>query len=100
MHPDPRNVLSASSLLDSGGPVAPFPERHVPELRRGLDAGLVEGRQVETVLLTHGHLDHAKDLDFLAAWEAGVDIFLPTDLMPYVVDHLRAGTRYGTSRGR
>jgi ribonuclease Z len=65
---------------------------HVPELRCGLDAGLVEGRQVETVLLTHAHLDHAKDLDFLAAREAGVDIFLPAELMSYVVDYLRATT--------
>ncbi|MGW4474720.1 hypothetical protein ACWENQ_34060 [Nonomuraea sp. NPDC004354] len=30
---------------------------HVPELKLALDAGLAEGRQVDTVLLMHTHLD-------------------------------------------
>jgi ribonuclease Z len=65
---------------------------HVPELKLGLDAGLVEGRQPATVLVTHTHLDHAKDLDFLAARPGGVDIYVPADAWDYVDRHLRATT--------
>jgi hypothetical protein len=35
---------------------------HIPELRCSLDAGLREGRQVDTVFLTRTHHDHSKDL--------------------------------------
>jgi ribonuclease Z len=65
---------------------------HIPELKLALDAGLVEGRQVDTVLLTHTHLDHSKDLDFLATRSTGVDIYVPEDALPYVRDYLRATT--------
>lgn len=65
---------------------------HIPELGCALDAGLPEGRRVETVLLTHTHLDHAKDLDFLASRDGGVDIFVPAAALPYVSDYLRAST--------
>ncbi|MDF2710404.1 MAG: hypothetical protein K0R62_6056 [Nonomuraea muscovyensis] len=65
---------------------------HVPELRLALDAGLVEGRQVDTVLLTHTHLDHSKDLDFLATRPTGVDIYVPEEALPYVRRYLRATT--------
>ncbi|WP_331769897.1 MBL fold metallo-hydrolase (plasmid) [Embleya sp. NBC_00888] len=63
---------------------------HIPELRCSLDAGLCEGRQVDTVFLTHTHHDHAKDLDFLAAKPGGPDIYLPADAVPYVESYLRA----------
>ncbi|MEV0384886.1 MBL fold metallo-hydrolase [Nonomuraea sp. NPDC050643] len=65
---------------------------HVPELKLALDAGLVEGRQVDTVLLTHTHLDHSKDLDFLATRSTGVDIYVPDEALPYVRAYLRATT--------
>lgn len=65
---------------------------HVPELKLALDAGLAEGRQVDTVLLTHTHLDHAKDLDFLATRESGIDIYVPEPSLPYVRAYLRATT--------
>jgi ribonuclease Z len=55
---------------------------HVPELRCSLDAGLAEGRQPETVLLTHAHADHAADLAYLAARSGGVDIHLPAESVP------------------
>lgn len=55
---------------------------HLPELRCSLDAGLAEGRQPETVLLTHAHADHAADLAYLAARPAGVDIHLPAASLP------------------
>ncbi|WP_432827656.1 MBL fold metallo-hydrolase [Dactylosporangium sp. CA-092794] len=64
----------------------------VPELRLGLDAGLVEGRQPETVLLTHTHLDHVKDLDFLAVRPGGVDLYVPADALEHVRSYLRAAT--------
>jgi ribonuclease Z len=63
---------------------------HIPELRCSLDAGLCEGRQVDTVFLTHTHHDHSKDLDFLASNASGTDIYLPADAMPYVESYLRA----------
>ncbi|WP_431676929.1 MBL fold metallo-hydrolase [Kitasatospora sp. KL5] len=63
---------------------------HIPELRCSLDAGLCEGRQPDTVFLTHTHADHAKDLDFLAAKASGVDIHLPAAAVPYVESYLRA----------
>ncbi|MEV1000992.1 MBL fold metallo-hydrolase [Nonomuraea sp. NPDC050202] len=70
---------------------------HIPELKLGLDAGLAEGRQVDTVLLTHTHLDHAKDLDFLATRPAGVDIHVPEQALPYVRHYLRATTELNQS---
>jgi ribonuclease Z len=63
---------------------------HIPELRCVLDAGLAEGRQAETVFLTHTHHDHSKDLDYLSARPAGVDIHLPAAAVPYVAAFLHA----------
>lgn len=63
---------------------------HLPELRCSLDAGLCEGRQVDTVFLTHTHHDHAKDLDYLAAKDSGADIYLPAPAVPYAQAYLRA----------
>ncbi|MEU0392176.1 MBL fold metallo-hydrolase [Streptomyces sp. NPDC006208] len=63
---------------------------HIPELRCSLDAGLCEGRQVDTVFLTHTHHDHSKDLDHLAAKASGADIHLPAAAVPYVETFLRA----------
>ncbi|MEV4319657.1 MBL fold metallo-hydrolase [Actinocrispum sp. NPDC049592] len=65
---------------------------HVPELRCALDADLVEGRQVDTVLLTHTHHDHVKDLDFLAA-KAGTDIYLPAAALSDTRAYLDASLR-------
>ncbi|NUU23920.1 MAG: hypothetical protein HOV68_20820 [Streptomycetaceae bacterium] len=66
---------------------------HIPELRCALDAGLCEGRRVDTVFVTHTHHDHVKDLDFLAAnaaTAAGADVYLPADALPYTEAYLRA----------
>ncbi|WP_190232903.1 MBL fold metallo-hydrolase [Streptomyces avicenniae] len=62
---------------------------HIPELRCALDAGLCEGRQADTVLLTHTHADHVKDLDFLAS-RPGTDIYLPAEAVPFAESFLRA----------
>ncbi|MFD0475315.1 MBL fold metallo-hydrolase [Nonomuraea thailandensis] len=70
---------------------------HIPELKLALDAGLAEGRQADTVLLTHTHLDHAKDLDFLATRPTGVDIHVPEQALPYVRHYLRATTELNQS---
>ncbi|MFG1960701.1 MBL fold metallo-hydrolase [Nonomuraea sp. NPDC049028] len=72
---------------------------HIPELRCSLDAGLCEGRQVDTVFLTHTHHDHAKDLDFLAANPAGTDIYLPAEAVPYVESYLRASAELNHGAG-
>ncbi|WP_338675136.1 MBL fold metallo-hydrolase [Streptomyces sp. SCSIO 30461] len=71
---------------------------HIPELRCSLDAGLCEGRQVDTVLLTHTHHDHVKDLDFLAS-RAGTDIYLPAGSVPYVESFLRASAELNHGAG-
>ncbi|MER7788307.1 MBL fold metallo-hydrolase [Streptomyces sp. NPDC097640] len=71
---------------------------HIPELRCSLDAGLCEGRQVDTVLLTHTHHDHVKDLDFLAS-RAGTDIYLPAEAVPYVESFLRASAELNHGAG-
>ncbi|MEV0236007.1 MBL fold metallo-hydrolase [Nonomuraea sp. NPDC050786] len=63
---------------------------HIPELRCALDAGLCEGRQPETVFLTHTHHDHSKDLDYLASRPSGADIYVPAEALPYVEAYLRA----------
>jgi len=72
---------------------------HIPELRCSLDAGLCEGRQVDTVFLTHTHHDHSKDLDFLASKPSGTDIYLPAEAVPYVESYLRASAElnHGTA---
>lgn len=62
---------------------------HIPELRCSLDAGLCEGRQVDTVLLTHTHHDHVKDLDFLAS-RPGTDIYLPAESVANAEAYIRA----------
>jgi ribonuclease Z len=71
---------------------------HIPELRCSLDAGLCEGRQVDTVLLTHTHHDHVKDLDFLAS-RAGTDIYLPAEAVPYAESFLRASAELNHGAG-
>ncbi|MFI6604705.1 MBL fold metallo-hydrolase [Nonomuraea sp. NPDC050536] len=72
---------------------------HLPELRCSLDAGLCEGRQVDTVFLTHTHHDHAKDLDYLAARASGTDIYLPAAAVPYVESYLRASAELNHGAG-
>jgi ribonuclease Z len=62
---------------------------HLPELKCCLDAGLCEGRQPETVLLSHAHHDHSNDLEFLASRAAGVDIYLPVAAVPYAESFIR-----------
>ncbi|WP_330232267.1 MBL fold metallo-hydrolase [Nocardia sp. NBC_00508] len=71
---------------------------HIPELRCSLDAGLCEGRQVDTVLLTHTHHDHVKDLDFLAS-RPGTDIYLPAEAVPYAESFLRASAELNHGAG-
>ncbi|MGA4542545.1 MBL fold metallo-hydrolase [Uniformispora flossi] len=69
---------------------------HVPELRCALDAGLCEGRRVDTVFLTHTHHDHVKDLDFLAvnaATAAGAEVYVPAEAVPYVEAYLRTSAQ-------
>ncbi|MEV2268528.1 MBL fold metallo-hydrolase [Nonomuraea africana] len=72
---------------------------HIPELRCCLDAGLCEGRQVDTVFLTHTHHDHSKDLDYLAANPSGTDIYLPAEAVPYVESYLRASAELNHGAG-
>ncbi|MDG6105006.1 hypothetical protein Daura_32975 [Dactylosporangium aurantiacum] len=63
---------------------------HLPELRAGIDCGLVEGWQPDLVFLTHTHMDHSKDLDYVAVKETGVDIYLPAAALPYAQGYIRA----------
>ncbi|MFC9970300.1 MBL fold metallo-hydrolase [Spirillospora sp. NPDC127200] len=72
---------------------------HIPELRCCLDAGLCEGRQADTVFLTHTHHDHSKDLDYLASKASGTDIYLPVQAVPYVESYLRASAELNHGPG-
>lgn len=72
---------------------------HIPQLRCSLDAGLCEGRQVDTVFLTHTHHDHSKDLDYLASKASGTDIYLPAEAVPYVDSFLRASAELNHGAG-
>lgn len=72
---------------------------HIPELRCSLDAGLCEGRRVDTVFLTHTHQDHVSDLDFLATKPGGVDIHLPAAAVPDVDTWIRASARLNHGDG-
>ncbi|MFC5826035.1 MBL fold metallo-hydrolase [Nonomuraea insulae] len=72
---------------------------HIPELRCSLDAGLCEGRRVDTVFLTHTHHDHSKDLDYLAANPSGTDIYLPAEAVPYVESYIRASAELNHGTG-
>ncbi|URM98180.1 MBL fold metallo-hydrolase [Actinomadura madurae] len=72
---------------------------HIPELRCSLDAGLCEGRQVDTVFLTHTHHDHSKDLDFLASKASGTDIYLPAEAVSYAESYLRASAELNHGPG-
>jgi ribonuclease Z len=63
---------------------------HIPQMRCCIDAGLCEGRQPETVFLTHTHHDHARDIDFLASRSAGVDIYAPAPAIEYLAASIRA----------
>ncbi len=63
---------------------------HLPELRAGIDCGLVEGWQPDAVFLTHTHMDHSKDLDYVAVKETGVDIYLPAAAVPYAEGYIQA----------
>jgi ribonuclease Z len=62
----------------------------IPGLRCCLDAGLSEGRQPETVFLTHTHHDHSKDVDFLASRSTGVDIYAPAEALGYLEASIRS----------
>ncbi|MEO8699747.1 MAG: MBL fold metallo-hydrolase [Kofleriaceae bacterium] len=63
---------------------------HIPGLKCCLDAGLCEGRQPETVFLTHTHHDHSRDIDFLASRSAGVDLYAPAEALGYVETAIRS----------
>ncbi len=63
---------------------------HIPELRCCIDAGLCEGRQPDTILLTHTHHDHSSDIEFMVGKSTGVDLYVPGAAAPYVERHVRA----------
>jgi ribonuclease Z len=68
---------------------------HVPELRWALDAGMCETRPVETVFLTHAHLDHAKEIDHLT--EHAGEVYVPAAAEPYVRAFLRASVELNSA---
>jgi ribonuclease Z len=63
---------------------------HIPELRCCIDAGLCEGRQPDTVFLTHTHNDHVADIEFLAGKSTGVEIYVPAEAATYVDTYIRS----------
>ena len=63
---------------------------HIPELKLCLDAGLCEGRQEETVFLTHTHHDHVADIEYLAGRGQGATLYVPEQARDYVEKYIRA----------
>ncbi len=63
---------------------------HLPQLKCCIDAGLCEGRQPDTVFLTHTHNDHVADIEFLAGKPTGVDIYVPAEAEGYVDTYIRS----------
>ena len=63
---------------------------HIPELRCCIDAGLCEGRQPDTILLTHTHNDHVADIEFMVGKPTGVDLYVPGVAAPFVERYVRA----------
>jgi len=63
---------------------------HIPELRCCLDAGLCEGRQPDTIFLTHTHNDHVADIEFMVGKASGVDLYVPKQAAPYLERYIRS----------
>lgn len=63
---------------------------HVPELKLGLDAGTVNGRQPEVVFLTHTHIDHSKDLAYICQRKGGCTVYCPKEAVSFIDQWIRA----------
>jgi len=61
---------------------------YIAELKLGLDAGGVCGRQARWTFLTHGHDDHSKDIVWVSARE-GSQIYCPTQIVPFIENHIK-----------
>lgn len=61
----------------------------LPQLRCCIDAGLCEGRQPDTIFLTHTHNDHVADIEFMAGKSTGVDLYVPAQAAPYVERYIK-----------
>lgn len=57
---------------------------HLPELACCIDAGLYEGKSVDTVFLTHTHHDHSYDIEFIATEQDGRVIYAPAESLDYL----------------
>lgn len=62
---------------------------HLPELRCCIDAGLYEGKSVDTAFLTHTHHDHSYDIEFIATEQDGRVIYAPVESLEYLERYLR-----------
>jgi len=62
---------------------------HLPELGCCIDAGLCEGRSVDTVFLTHTHHDHSYDIDYLATARPGRVVYAPSESIEYLERYIR-----------
>lgn len=62
---------------------------HLPELACCIDAGLCEGRSVDTVFLTHTHHDHSYDIDYLATAKDGRVVYAPRESIELLERYIR-----------
>jgi ribonuclease Z len=62
----------------------------IPELKCCIDAGLCEGRQPATILLTHTHNDHVADIEFMVGRPGGVELYAPREAADYIERYLRS----------
>jgi glyoxylase-like metal-dependent hydrolase (beta-lactamase superfamily II) len=99
-----RPQVIATAVLDSPSGVAlidPGPTSCLATLRRGLQDGGVEVRDVRSIVLTHIHLDHAGATGTLVRENPAIQVFVHERGAPHLVDPSRllasAGRLYGAA---
>jgi len=71
---------------------------YIPELRIGLDAGTCAGLQPEFVFITHSHIDHSKEVPWMALREQGVHIHCPEAVRHRMENFVRAEVELNSAR--
>lgn len=72
---------------------------HLPHLKLGLDAAGMCGVRPQTVLLTHGHIDHSADIWWAAGRDGGATLYVPSVIQAQVEAYIVAQRRlnWGTT---
>ena len=82
-------LIIATAVLDSPGGVAlidPGPASCLPQLINSLEAGGVSTREIQAILLTHIHLDHAGATGTLVREHPHIRVFVHERGAPHMID--------------